>query len=554
MRPHRTLLFAALSIAACAGAEKSPNGRFDGGAAGSSGNSPCGPCPADYACVVATCVQRATEFPSPLAMEISPVMSANPQAALTEFPSISVEDRVFKTTASLAVAAVFDTPSGTLFPSTANAIVNVPSLIPGRPLLAFEATIVPVVPTQDTTAVALTVPSSAATGAGMLGLIPLPPADQTIPPHWYAFSAPTGTTTLSIPTNNQIFGALVDAFGNPKTGYTARAFLDGTLVSNVAALNGDGTFGLHVPAAVSGNVSVELAPAASADPWFTFNTMPLGEPNKNLGMVALPTYQVPQSVVFMVRGTAGEPVRGAALRASTILAPDTSTPVPAGVTRFWQSTTTGANGNANVSLIPGVNQTPRLYDVSVVPPPGSLYASKCVPQQPILGGGDTATIALELRPVLWGTVSSVKGTPLAGVTVTARRDPMLAKVCAATGPTEFSTTTGDTGSFSLPVDPGVYQLDFVPAARSPAPRISEFKVPVTATANLPHTVQLPEPYLIEGDVVDAVEMPLRNATIRIFKPLCDKTEGCTLSPILRAETQSDDQGHFRAIVALLSTN
>ena len=105
MRPHRTLLFAALSIAACAGAEKSPYGGFDGGAAGSSGSSRCGPCPADYACVVATCVQRATEFPSPLAMEISPAMSANPQAVLTEFPSITPEDRVFKTTASLAVAA-----------------------------------------------------------------------------------------------------------------------------------------------------------------------------------------------------------------------------------------------------------------------------------------------------------------------------------------------------------------------------------------------------------------------------------------------------------------
>jgi len=544
--PHRQLLFAALSIAACAGAAKSPSSGFDGGAAGSSGSSRCGPCPADYACVVATCVQRASEFPSPLAMEISPAMRANPQAALTELPSLSAEDRVFRTTGSLAVDAAFDTPGGTVFPPTANAILNVSSLIPGRPILTFEATIRP-----GTTAAALTVPSSA---AGTLGLIPLPPADQMSPPYWFPFSAQAGTTTLSLPSSNQLFGKLADAFGTAKTGYTARAFLDGTLVSNVTALKADGTFGLFVPAAVSGDVSVELAPAASTDPWFTFDKTPLGVPNKNLGTVILPTYQVPQAVVFMVRGNAGEPVNGAALRASTILAPDTSTAAPPGVTRFWQSTTTGANGNANVSLIPGVNQTPRLYDVSVVPPPGSLYASKCVPQQPILGGGDTATIAVELRPVLWGTVSSVKGTPLAGVTVTARRDPMLAKVCAATGPTEFSTTTGDTGSFSLPVDPGSYQLDFVPAPGSPAPRVSEFKVPVTATATLPHAVQLPEPYLIEGDVLDAGGMPLENATIRIFKPLCDKTEACTLSPILRAETQSDKAGHFRAIVALLSTN
>ena len=45
----------------------------------------------------------------------------------------------------------------------------------------------------------------------------------------------------------------------------------------------------------------------------------------------------------MVRGNgSGEPIGGAALRAITILDPDTSTPTPPGVTRFWQSTTTGA--------------------------------------------------------------------------------------------------------------------------------------------------------------------------------------------------------------------
>jgi hypothetical protein len=65
---------------------------------------------------------------------------------------------------------------------------------------------------------------------------------------------------------------------------------------------------------------------------------------------------------------------------------------------------------------------------------------------------------------------------------------------------------------------------------------------------------LPQPYLIEGDVVDATGKPLPNATIRIFEPLCPKTDGCTLPPILRAETQSDDVGHFRAIVALPSGN
>ncbi len=548
MRLRRALLFAALSMAACAGSKSAQSPSIDGGAGGTGANSRCGQCPQDSACVVATCVPHAPAFPSPLALEISPAVSSNPQAALTELPSISAGDRLFKTTASLAVAAAFDTPGGTVFPPTANAVLDIPSLIPGRPILTFETTINP-----GGTAIAMTVPSTAATAAGMLGLIPLPPADQASPPYWFPFTAQAGATTLSLPSGNQtLFGKLADAFGTAKTGYTARAFIDGTLVSNVTALKADGTFGLFVPEAVSGDVSVELAPAANADPWFTFDKTRLSEPNKNLGTVTLPTYQVPQAVVFMVRGNAGEPVGRVSLRATTILDPDASTAAPPGVTRFWQTATTGDNGNANVSLIPGVNRTPRLYDVAVVPPPGSLYASTCVPKQPILGGGDTATIAVARRPVLSGTVSSTKGTPLGAVTVTARRNAALAKVCSTTGPTEFSTTTIDTGSFTLPVDPGVYQLDFVPASGSAAPRFSESNVVVNA--DLVHSVPLPQPYLVEGDVVDATSKPLPNATIRIFEPLCPKTDGCTLPPILRAETQADNVGHFRAILALPSGN
>jgi hypothetical protein len=265
----------------------------------------------------------------------------------------------------------------------------------------------------------------------------------------------------------------------------------------------------------------------------------------------------------MVRGNGtGEPVGGAAVRAITVLDPDTSTTTPPGVTRFWQSTTTGANGNANLSLIPGVNRTPRLYDVAVVPPPGSPYASTCVPKQPILGFGDAATIVVPVRPVLSGTVYSAQGLLVGGVTVTASRKPELAKICAsteptafttATGPTSFATTTDKSGFFNLPVDPGRYQLDFDPASGSSAPRVSEYDVPLNAA--IMRVVQLPQPYLIEGDVVDATgKTPLANATIRIFQPMCPTIEGCISRPILRAETQSNDAGHFRAIVALPSSN
>ena len=75
------------------------------------------------------------------------------------------------------------------------------------------------------------------------------------------------------------------------------------------------------------------------------------------------------------------------------------------------------------------------------------------------------TIAVPRRPVLSGTVWSAQGTPVSGVTVTASRNPAVAKVCSAASPTAFTTTTDTMGAYKLPVDPDTYQLDFDPASR-----------------------------------------------------------------------------------------
>ena len=149
--------------------------------------------------------------------------------------------------------------------------------------------------------------------------------------------------------------------------YTARAFLDGTLVSNVAATERR----RHASVSSFPRRSPETVGRAGAGGQHRslvhLQPPALSAPNQNLGTVTLPTYQVPQTVpvTFMVRGSGnGAPIVGAAAAGDHDPGPDASTTTPPGITRFWQSTTTGANGNANLSLIPGVNQTPRLYDVT----------------------------------------------------------------------------------------------------------------------------------------------------------------------------------------------
>jgi hypothetical protein len=528
---------------------------FDGGAAGSSGTTPCstdGQCPSG-ACVVGTCVQRASTFTTAFAVEIAPAVSG-PQAAITEItPAPSGGNWRLQTSASTTVT--FAVPTDATFPSSANAILTVPSQILGRPDLTFQTTVRPGSPTA-----ALSIPTAVGTQAATLDLVPLPPADQTSPPYRFALTEAQGPIALTLPANNQTpHGTLLDAFKKPKTGYTARAFAGKSLVSNIVAMQGDGRFVLSIPAAVSGLVSIELAPMSSKDPWFTFNQMMLSGPNANVGTVSLPTYQVPQDmdppVAFMVRGIdTNAPVGNASVRATTILEPDTPTTTsPLGVTRFSQSGTTSVDGNAGLALIPGVSLTPRLYDVAVIPPAASPYASICVQQQPILGPGDMATIQVPRRPVLSGTVLSAQGAMVSGVTVTATRKPELAKVapCSGSTPVSFTTTTNQ-GNYSLPVDPGSYQLDFDPPAGSSTPRLSENNVRVENET--PHSIALPQPFLIEGDVVDSDGKPLGNATIRIFEPKCTKREDCTVAPVLHAQTQSDDVGHFRAIVAMPTDN
>ena len=120
--------------------------------------------------------------------------------------------------------------------------------------------------------------------------------------------------------------------------------------------------------------------------------------------------------------------------------------------------------------------------------------------------------------------------------------------CGAIGPSTFTTTTDPLGAFLLPVDAGTYQLDYDPPAGSAAPRLTEVGIAVD-DSDVTHAVQLPRPGLIEGTVTDADGMALQNATVRIFEPRCAAAAGCTVPPLLRAETFTDGNGRFRAIVA-----
>ena len=549
---------------------------------GTGGSGGYGRCSSDAncgqvgACVQGTCLPRPT-FPMmrPWAVEILP-SSNSTKAAFTEIVAAPTAGN-WKLSAEpyIEVSATFTpfistptTPGNAApLPGIANVVLEVPSLIPGRPTLRFESTF----PSGGTIAT-LKVPAGTRSRTGTLTLIPLPPADQSSPAFHFSTLVPTDGSMLSdragttmtafeLPPNNLVQGVLQDVFGQPKVGYTARAYLDGTQISSAGVTQMDGKFQLSVPSTVRGEIIVELAPQSGLDPWFIYNKKAFAGSNQDLGTAVLPAYQVPSQnpsgIVFRVQSDDVIPsfVGNAAVRALTIM-PSTSSDPP-GITRFWQSTTTDTGGDAKLSLIPGMNQMARAYEVSVVPPPGSRFASTCVQKQ-ILAPTETSPIVLSSRrTLLAGTVTSALGAPVEGVTVVASRNATSARVCATsttTGPTTFTTNTDENGHYELYLDPGTYRVDYDPPSGSSAPRLTKPQLDVNAdVAHVVLPVQLPAAALIEGDVFDSDDVTLLpNATIRIFEPCTGMS--CTDPAVLRAETQTDLQGHFRAVVAAPGSN
>lgn len=569
MRPRLLQLVALLSIAACSAGKDSPGATYDGGTGPRcSSDQQCG---SGSACIAGACTMRAGVVPA-WAIEVRPL--GDPTAAITErtsIPSSGDVDADLNVTVSITfVETTIPLPGASpSVPTSANVVVSVPSAIPGRPELTFETGVV----NDLSKPLTLPVPQGVLSRGAIVQLIPAPPADQQSPPLSFTIPPQTGNDVrLTIPDDNKwIHGTLHDAVDDvPGRAYVARAYLQGRLVSNIANIMGksssnqvpvaDGSFSLTVPAALASSpITIELSPQGTSgdDPWFTHDpltlTMSMQQGNTvDIGVIKLPAYQVPQPFQVAVQGGDIEQpaVLNALVRAVTDL-----TPQAGGTARFVRDGLTDAQGLASLRLIPGMINAPRTYHIAVVPPAGAHFASWCLPDAQVTGGTTTPlpAIVVPRRQHLSGTVSSAVGAPVAELTVTASRDPATATVCTtATGPTMTSATTDTLGKFDLWLDPGVYQLDYVPASGAAVPRHTEFNIDVSGDVQRP--VHLPAGVLIEGNVrTPDGKQPLPYATVRIFEPRC-VTAGCSPPPWLRAETLSDADGRYRVVVAAPGSN
>ena len=350
-----------------------------------------------------------------------------------------------------------------------------------------------------------------------MSLLPLPPADQQSAPH--SFSVPLANALqVTLPDDDfSIRGTLLPAIGSLSSIFVARAFQAGTQVSNAAPTQQgttqtqNGMFQLVVPSAAAAAgvpVTLQLTSQSQADPWFISKpiTLPTAPPVPALS-ITLPAYSTLNQFSLTV-SSADDPtvkVSGAIVRAQTTVGTN-----DVGTTQFARSGTTDGNGTASLSLLPGSANTPLPYTITVTSPVNSPYASLCLDPIGVKSGGTVNSasassltptpVLLATRAVLTGTVYDSHGYAVPNVSVTATPRP-LAAACNAPAATPSSTTTDAGGFFSLPLDPGTYQLDYDPPSGSSAPRFTDpvdFVLATSDTGHILHNVPLPAGGLVQG--------------------------------------------------------
>jgi hypothetical protein len=521
-------------------------------------------CDVGAACAGGTCIPRLAP-PATWSVEIAPPSEAT--AAFTELPRVTLPATSFAlaATAKLVVTGAI-TLEATVAPlSTAHVLLTVPAAIAGRPAQLYEADLPPGTNPAAPT-FSLEVPAGLIGRTATLLVLPAAPDDATHAPASFAVTVAAALTPTLAAKTLGVRGRLLSAFGEPRAGMAASAYVADELVSNVASTGTDGTFTLMVPAtraaaatAAGADVVVRLAPPQddASDPRYSVNPFALTA-DADLGDLQLPTFGQPNTFAFVVDGgsASGAPVPGALVRAYNAV-----TDVAKATTDFLRDGITDATGSAELHLLPGTSTALRTYVIAVVPPADSPYASACFSQYPLASGGTDAVpltgpaLVLPNRAVVTGTVTGADGAPVEGVAIVATPAPAdPASPCAALAVAPPATTvTNVHGGYHLELDGGTYRFDLDPPPDAPVPRLTETGVviPAASTASaaaVSHDVRLPAGALVEGTTFGPGGAALPFADVRLYDPPCLAPATCPAAPALQAQGNADGVGHFRLVV------
>lgn len=222
---------------------------------------------------------------------------------------------------------------------------------------------------------------------------------------------------------------------------------------------------------------------------------------------------------------------------------------------YTVSGTTDRQGLVRLSLVPSMSGNENLaYTVIVSSPASSPFASAVLPVQ-IGPQPGQSTLSLPLRAQLSGRLMSAAGTPVAGAQVLAQGlgagGVSMLGGAAPEAVLPQATTDAD-GRFALRLDPGDYDLEFVPVVGT-QPRFSvENRRILSEDVELGY-VRLPRPTLGKVLVLGPDGYPVAGASVRVFQlpdpqPSCELMLPCSTRARLRAVISTAANGRAQFLL------
>lgn len=427
------------------------------------------------------------------------------------------------------------------------AVASRPSLMPGADVVSYQT-----VPDLDGHFELALPPATY-----QLRLLPQNPADQLYPPLTRTVELAEGDVRLEISFPNladlpSLRGRVVSALGEglPQTSVYALDASSGWLLSSWVTTDDDGNFAMALSPDVAPDQQLRVIalPAAArpndAPSWSTRLVRHVTWSADAVVEMAMPPLPSPVAVVVPVQGRDGTGLPVAISGCRLDFSADLTDPKSETTAHFAVTAISDEQGRASVSLVAGPNQN-RTYRVGVTPPAQSAFAGTVLelPVGPLADQGILETIELTLRPVVTGRVLTPTGSPVAGAFVMPQMNetPLLVGVTSV-------TQTDDDGGFSLGLDPGTYDVDFLPPAETLVARWSLTALSVEQDGQLGDIV-LPRAAAALLEVRDATGLLVPDVHIRLYQ-LVDDCAGDVgiCPPRLRAEGDTDGLGLVRLLL------
>lgn len=380
------------------------------------------------------------------------------------------------------------------------------------------------------------------------------------------------TYTLGGPEAPVITGSLKDALGQALIGYRVVALgrwsQDAALTEvSTVHFTTTGSYSITVAEEAIGPLELVITPFGQNEVAPELHVTYVSDATHVRNVTQPANLGEPIELELPVQGLAGDgqvkPVSGVRVIVRGVLEP-----VFSGGARveYVAEATTGEDGIAHLSVLDG-GQLDSAYRLRVVPPGGSSFGILFdVP----IDVSEPAPVRLPSRVALRGLVADASGTPLSGVSVTARRSlrflwsvverdqSFLDEIPAS------NAITPESGDFVVWVDPAIadvwghYDLFFESPAGSSVPNwtVTDIEIPRVSgqtTVSL-DTVTLPAAARVHGKVVDGAGRPVEGSAFRVFElssnePICREVgfepASCAPASTVLGSAESDDRGTVR---------